>query len=112
MDFITVNVGVALIVYCIIEILKKFLLKSDKSRSCIPAIAIIAGAFFACLIYIIYPSGLPTCNSVIDAIGLGGMSGCSSVGYNQIYKQYTKFTNPYANYNDDKKNNNDEGADA
>lgn len=111
MDFITVNVGVALIVYCIIEILKRTLLKTDRRKAMIPAIAIIIGAAIACSIYILFPSGLPTCNSIIDALGLGGMSGCSSVGYNQIYKQYTKFTNPYTNYefkDDDK----DDGADA
>lgn len=91
MDFSTVNVGIVIVVYCIAEILKITLMKEDSKRAALPVICIVAGALVACAVFYFYPEGISSTN-LIDAFGLGGMSGASAVGCNQIYKQFTKFS--------------------
>lgn len=92
MDFSFVNVGIVISTYCIAELLKYFALKTDKGHALLPVLCIIVGALTACAILEFYPEGIPNCNNFVDAVGLGGMSGAASVGCNQIYKQYRKFS--------------------
>lgn len=92
MDFSAVNVGIVILVYCLAELIKHFILKNDNKRALLPLFCIMVGGAVACVILAVYPQWLPNCDNFLDAIGLGGMSGAASVGCNQIYKQYQKFS--------------------
>ena len=92
MDFSAVNVGIVIFVYCLVELVKHFFLKTDKSRTLLPLLCIIFGGVIACVIIAIYPQWMPNCTNYLDAFGVGGMSGAASVGCNQLYKQYQKFS--------------------
>lgn len=90
MNFDNVIPGLVIIIYVIVEILKKTILKTDKSRKHIPLISCIAGIIVGIVIFCIWPDVL-YCSNVLEAIAMGGLSGFAATGCNQLYKKYSRY---------------------
>lgn len=91
MDFNYVNVGIVIFIYILVELLKTFCLKDDASKKAIPLLCVMFGAVLTCGLYFVIPECFPSCSNFIEAFGMGGLSGASATGCNQIYRQYTKY---------------------
>ena len=90
LEIICVPVIVAL-VYVLIELFKKFVAKdNEKLIRFIPLIALGLGAILGIVFYFACPSIILASNWFI-AILVGGASGLSATGCNQIFKQLKKF---------------------
>lgn len=85
-----IDIPILVVTYFIVEIVKRKLLKNDKQRSLLPAIAAGTGAILSMLIFIIWPS-ISTNVNLFNAFASGAISGSAATGSNQIYKQITKF---------------------
>ena len=83
--------GVVIITYCIAEIAKATVIKSDQQKTMLPILCTIIGGIIGGIMYKFYPSSLPNCTSIIGAITSGAISGMASTGCNQIYRQVKKF---------------------
>ena len=90
MNFDNVVPGLVVIIYVIVEILKKTVLKTNKSRKHIPLVSCIAGIITGITIFCIWPSVMG-CSNVLEAIAMGGLSGFAATGCNQLYKQYSRY---------------------
>lgn len=89
-EIICVPVIVAL-VFVIMEIYKKFIAKENKILiAIIPIIGAVLGIVFGIVCFYAIPSIIPATN-VLTAILIGGASGLSATGYNQIFKQLKKY---------------------
>ena len=90
LEIICVPVIVAL-VFAIMEIYKKYIAKdNEKLIRFIPLIALGLGAILGIVFYFAFPSIVSASNWFI-AILIGGASGLSATGCNQIFKQLKKF---------------------
>lgn len=76
--------------YLIVELLKKFWLKSDKVRSMIPFVCAFLGCFFMLFMHH-YFTDVFCLGSYIEAATLGAVSGLTATGCNQLYKQVRAF---------------------
>ncbi|HKL73659.1 MAG TPA: phage holin family protein [Clostridia bacterium] len=81
---------ITIIVYWIITIIKIAVKNNENFLRFIPLIACVMGAIFGAVAYFGVPNILPTDN-IIVAIVLGGASGLSATGTNQIFKQLGKY---------------------
>lgn len=81
--------AIATAVYVIIEIIKKCVGENEKFYKFIPLIALTIGVIAGILCYFFIPSIIPA-NNVFVAIVIGGASGLTATGTNQIFKQITK----------------------
>ena len=81
--------AIAAAVYFIIEILKKAFNNSEKFLRFIPLISLIIGIVAGIICFYFIPSIIPATN-VIVAIIIGGASGLTATGTNQIFKQINK----------------------
>ena len=90
MDFDNVLPGFVVIIYILIEIIKRLFLKTSESRKHIPLIAGILGVIAAIITFYIAPEML-YCNNLLEAIAVGGMSGFAATGCNQLYNKYIKY---------------------
>ncbi len=89
-EIICVPVIVAL-VFVIMEIYKKFIAKENKILiAIIPIIGAVLGIVFGIVCFYAIPSIIPATN-VLTAILIGGASGLSATGCNQIFKQLKKY---------------------
>ena len=94
-----IDIPVLIIVYLLMEVVKKFILKkNDERRDAIPLIALLAGSFIALLIYYVWPEMSPNTNP-LTAFASGAVSGSASTGSNRIYKYIMRFFDPAHNYN-------------
>ena len=85
-----VAVWVAL-VFILMEVYEKFVAKdNEKLIRFIPLIALGLGAILGIVFYFAFPSTISASNWFI-AILIGGASGLSATGCNQIFKQLKKF---------------------
>ena len=101
MDFNAVTVFIVLTVYCLIELLKKFVFKEDiKKKTLLPVCCIGLGALIALIIYAVYPQGINAGN-LIEAVGNGGMSGLAATGTNQLWKQFQKYSGGFGSVDPD-----------
>lgn len=91
MDFNAVTPAIVLVIYCLVEVAKKFWLKEDKQRTMLPVICIAGGAIIALLLYFFYPQGGQYTNAV-EAVASGGLSGIAATGCNQLWKQFQKYS--------------------
>lgn len=90
LEIICVPVIVA-IVFALMEIYKLYIAKgNEKLIRFIPLIALGLGAIFGIVFYFAFPSIISASNWFI-AILIGGASGLSATGCNQIFKQLKKF---------------------
>lgn len=88
LELISVPAIVA-VVYFIIEIIKKCVGENEKFMRFIPLIAAALGVTCGVVCFFALPSIIPASNVVV-AIVIGGASGLTATGTNQIIKQLTK----------------------
>ena len=89
-EIICVPVIVA-VVFALMEIYKKYIAKdNEKLIRFIPLISLGLGALLGIVFYFAFPSTISASNWFI-AILIGGASGLSATGCNQIFKQLKKF---------------------
>ncbi len=89
MDFFCVPV-LAIICYCVGELLKMSILRKKRQHKYIPAIVGVSGGILGCISYYISPELICNVTSPITAIAIGIGSGLSATGGNQIMKQFFK----------------------
>lgn len=85
LELISVPAIVA-VVYVIIEIIKKCVGENEKFKRFIPLIATGLGVVCGVVCFFALPSIIPASNVVV-AIVIGGASGLTATGTNQIIKQ-------------------------
>jgi len=78
--------AIATAVYLLIEVLKKATSDSEKVKRFIPLIALGLGAIAGLICFYFIPAIIPATNVVV-AIIVGGASGLTATGTNQIIKQ-------------------------
>lgn len=101
--------SIALIVYWVVEILKYVLHNNEKFSRLIPVLAVVLGAVFGIVAFYAAPQIMPA-TDLFSAIIIGGASGMSATGVNQIYKQLSKYkTEDSGNGNGNNINNNISG---
>lgn len=81
--------AIAAIVYFVINIIKRAVNDSEKFKRFIPLTAAGLGVIFGIVCYYAMPSIIPAENVAV-AIVIGGASGLSAAGTNQIVKQLNK----------------------
>ena len=81
--------AIATAVYLLIEVLKKAFNNSEKFLRFIPLISLTIGVIAGIICYFFIPSIIPAPNIVV-AIIIGGASGLTATGTNQIVKQLSK----------------------
>ena len=81
--------AIATAVYLLIEVLKKAFNNSEKFLRFIPLISLTIGVIAGIVCYFFIPSIIPAPNIVV-AIIIGGASGLTATGTNQIVKQLSK----------------------
>lgn len=90
LEIVCVPVIVAL-VFVVMEIYKKFIAKDKEILiRIIPIIACGLGIVMGIVCYYAFPS-IITATNILTAILIGGASGLSATGCNQIFKQLKKF---------------------
>lgn len=82
--------SIALIVYWVVEILKYVLHNNEKFSRLIPVLAVVLGAALGIVAFYAAPQIIPA-TDLFSAIIIGGASGMSATGVNQIYKQLSKY---------------------
>lgn len=93
--------AIVIVVYIIIEIAKRTVLKTDKKRQLLPLICTIIGGVFGLLLFVLYPVG-SNADNIVGAFTSGAFSGLAATGCNQLYKQLKKFgANWYSDYTED-----------
>ena len=81
--------AIVIVVYFIIEIIKKCVGENEKFKRFIPLIATAIGVVCGVVCFFALPSIIPASNVVV-AIVIGGASGLTATGTNQIIKQLGK----------------------
>ena len=81
--------AIATIVYWVINIIKYAVQENEKFKRFIPLISAALGAILGLVAYYAVPSIIPAAN-VCVAILIGGASGLTATGTNQIIKQLGK----------------------
>lgn len=81
--------AIATAVYFIIEVLKKAFNNNENFLRFIPLISLTIGVIAGIICYFFIPSIIPAPNIVV-AIIIGGASGLTATGTNQIVKQLSK----------------------
>ena len=80
---------IAIIVYWTINLIKHATGESEKFKRLIPLISAVFGAVIGVIAYFAAPGVVPADN-VLMAIIIGGASGLSATGTNQVLKQLSK----------------------
>lgn len=78
--------AIVMVVYAVIEILKKCVGENEMFKRFIPLIATGLGVICGVVCFFALPSIIPASNVVV-AIVIGGASGLTATGTNQIVKQ-------------------------
>ena len=81
--------AIATSVYLLIEVLKKAFNNNEKFLRFIPLISLTIGVISGIICFYFIPSIIPAPN-IIVAIIIGGASGLTATGTNQIFKQFNK----------------------
>jgi hypothetical protein len=81
--------AIATIVYWVINIVKHAVGENEKFKKFIPLIAAVLGVVCGIICYYAVPSIIPAPNIVV-AIVIGGASGLTATGTNQLLKQLGK----------------------
>lgn len=96
MDFTSVPI-IVICCYVIGELYKVILKKRQNVYNLIPILMAIVGGILGVLIYITNPEIIFSVDNIWTAIGIGIVSGLSSTGTNQIFKQFLKRGENYDN---------------
>ncbi len=81
--------AIAAVVYWVINLIKYTVGENEKFKRFIPLVATALGVVCGVICYFAIPSIVPAQN-VLVAIVIGGASGLTATGANQIIKQLTK----------------------
>ena len=81
--------AIATAVYLLIEVLKKAFNNNEKFLRFIPLISLTIGVISGIICFYFIPAIIPAPN-IIVAIIIGGASGLTATGTNQIFKQFNK----------------------
>lgn len=81
--------AIVAVVYWVINIIKHAVGENEKFKRCIPLIATALGIVCGIICFYALPSIIPAPNIVV-AIVIGGASGLTATGTNQIIKQLGK----------------------
>ena len=81
--------AIATVVYWVINLLKYTFNDSEKFKRFIPLTAAVLGTILGVICFYAVPTIIPADN-VLVAIVIGGASGLSATGANQVLKQLTK----------------------
>ena len=92
---------IATAVYWVINLIKYAVKDSEIFKRLIPIISAVSGAVMGCAAFYLAPS-IIAADNVITALIVGGASGLSATGYNQIIKQLSKNNNEEGNDDDTK----------
>lgn len=104
LEIICVPVIVTL-VFCLMELYKKFIAKDNENLiRIIPIIACVIGIIAGIICYFGFPSVIAATN-LFTAILIGGASGLSATGCNQVFKQLKKYGIDVKEANTKDKNN-------
>lgn len=78
--------AISVTVYWLIEVIKYTVNGNEKFKRLIPLISLVIGSVFGVVCFYFIPNIIPTDN-VLLAIVIGGASGLTATGTNQIFKQ-------------------------
>lgn len=81
--------AIVTIVYCIVELIKHTTKNNENVLRFVPLISAGLGIICGLICFFAVPNVLPTDNIVV-ALVLGGASGLTATGFNQIFKQIKK----------------------
>ena len=81
--------AIATAVYLLIEVLKKAFNNNEKFLRFIPLISLTIGVISGIICFYFIPSIIPAPNIIVAFI-IGGASGLTATGTNQIFKQFNK----------------------
>ena len=82
---------IAIGIYCLVEVLKKFVLKTDEQRSMIPVGCAVLGGICGFILFKFFPESYNKDANIISAISSGSVSGLAATGSNQIYKKIKSY---------------------
>ena len=88
MNFLPIP-AIALILYCIAELLKATCFKSDSMRAILPVTCALLGAVICVVLYLVHPGAIPG-EDILTAAAEGIVSGLTATGANQVYWQLKK----------------------
>lgn len=77
------------IVYWVVNLIKYTVGENETFNRFIPLLSAVLGAVFSVVAYIFVPAVIPA-TSPLAAVVIGGASGLSATGFNQIIKQIKK----------------------
>jgi flagellar biosynthesis protein FliQ len=80
---------IAAIVYWLVNLVKYTTKYNEKVLTFIPLIATVLGIICGITAFFVAPETMPTQSAVVASV-IGGASGMSAVGFNQIIKQIEK----------------------
>lgn len=83
--------AIAAVVYWVIKLVRHAVGENDKFDRFVPLIAAGLGVVCGVVCYFALPSILPSHN-IVTAIVIGGASGLTATGTNQVFKQLSKKT--------------------
>ena len=81
--------AIATAVYWVINLIKYTVKGNEKFLRWIPLLSATLGMVFGLIAFLFIPGVMPTEN-IFVAIILGGASGLTATGFNQIFKQFKK----------------------
>ena len=81
--------AIATIVYWAINLIKYTVKENEIFKRLIPIISAMLGACLGCVAFYLAP-GVIIADNILTAVIIGGASGLTATGTNQIFKQLTK----------------------
>lgn len=81
--------AIAAVVYWVVNLIKFTTKNNEKVLTLIPVISAGLGGAFGLVSFFFVPEIMPTTN-IVSAIVIGGASGLTATGFNQIFKQISK----------------------
>ncbi len=80
---------IAAIVYWVVNLIKYTTKYNEKVLTFIPLISCVLGVVCGIIAFFVVPTSIPTDNFIVAVI-IGGASGLTATGFNQIIKQIEK----------------------
>ena len=91
-----IAVGIVIIVYILIEVLKRTVIKTDRQADMIPLVGVVSGVVISVAIFFLDQNselGIYVGDTVMSSILIGAGSGLVATGGNQVYKKIRKLAN-------------------
>lgn len=88
-----VSVGIVVFTYIIIELIKRYIVKTDKQTNYLPVVSILTGIIIAVIVFFFDKTasmGIFVGDNLLTAILTGAGSGLIATGGNQVFKKINK----------------------